>query len=201
MSIIQESGLRKFGTVLKLDDFKRSRDRRKLESDAFAYCAIDVVKACTAFAHTEGIRDNVRYVFEKGDPEDHLTKWFRECGYNDPHFAWSRPHTDDKGVEPVLGLQAADWLAYEYYLDADRLLYHTSTDGWALKQFETVQGHIMLRYESVAPNLPDAKAIFESVMNATSRLSKIKEEAEEGESPTVEPTAEMLKTPGPEAKA
>jgi hypothetical protein len=59
----------------------------------------------------------------------------------------------------------------------------------------------MLRYESIAPNLPDAKAIFESVMNATSRLSKIKEEAEEGESPTVEPTAEMLKTPGPEAKA
>jgi len=44
MSIIQESGLRKFGTVLKLDDFKRSRDRRRLRLDAFAYCAIDSSK-------------------------------------------------------------------------------------------------------------------------------------------------------------
>jgi len=117
------------------------------------------------------VRDSIRYVFEKGDPEDHLTKWFRERGYSDPDFAWSSPCTDDKGVQPFLGLQAADWLVYEYYLDADRLLFHIPSDRWALRQFEAVQGHIMLRYGNIEVNLPDAQTTYESVMNATTRLS------------------------------
>jgi hypothetical protein len=149
MSIIRECGLRKFGSVMKLDEFRHWRQDRKFAwADAFAFAAIDPVEAFQAYARAEGVTSNVRYVFEKGDPEDQLRRVFRDRGYLEPDFAWSKPHVDRKGViyDPFLGLQAADWIAFEYYLDADRLLYGEPSDRWALRQFETIPGFITLRH-------------------------------------------------------
>lgn len=155
MEIIEGFGLRKFGCVVTLDDFqafkkKKAKELSKLPNvDGFTFAAMTSVKAFHDYAWSEGITSNVRCVFEKGDPEDLLRKIFRLHGYSDPDFAWNRPVTDSKGFtrDPFVGLQAAGWIAYEYYLDADRLLYSDNpSDRWALNRFESLQGNIILQH-------------------------------------------------------
>lgn len=71
-----------------------------------------------------------------------------ECtdeGYIEPDFTWKRPHTDRKGFthDGFVGLQAAGWIAYEYYLDAlhvpDFTLSTSSVEKkgrWAFRQLK-----------------------------------------------------------------
>jgi hypothetical protein len=145
MEIIRGCGLRKFGCVLQPKYFYQSmephkeKDYRTERMKAFTLGATVSADEFYSYAIGEGITRNLRCVFEKGDPEDALRAAFRGSRYNDPDFAWSKPHTDRKGIEhdPFLGLQAAGWIAYEYYLEATH-----SRQRWAFACFEQMTGHI-----------------------------------------------------------
>jgi hypothetical protein len=171
MSIIWEFGLRKFGCILILKDFKHATAKRKNTDpnwpviDAYAMAAMRAVESFHHYAKGEGITHNVRYVFEKGDPEHSLRKIFEGFGYLPPDFFWAKPHTDNKGFsyEPFVGLQAADWLAYEYFLDAQRILYSTHRDRWALSEFEKMPGGLVLTGESVRDHEAMARLAADAV--------------------------------------
>jgi hypothetical protein len=146
MEIIQGCGLRKFGCVLEPKYFYQSMEPHKniifaVRMKAFTLGAVVSADEFYNYAIGQGITRNLRCVFEKGDPEDALRAAFRGSGYTDPDFAWSKPHTDRKGVEhdPFLGLQAAGWIAYEYYLEAKH-----SRQRWAFNCFEDLIGHIKM---------------------------------------------------------
>ena len=69
--------------------------------------------------------------------------------------------------DPFIGLQAAGWVAYEYYLDSDRLFYSDPSHRWALEQFEKLPGHIILNYYGdPRPNNSAMEKVFEAKMNA-----------------------------------
>ncbi|MFL6351555.1 MAG: hypothetical protein ACJ74Z_06870 [Bryobacteraceae bacterium] len=162
MSIIRECGLRKFDSMIRLEDFRYSIDKHADELknwpllEVFAVTAMRAVEAFQAYARREGITRNIRYVFDKGDPEDQLRTLFREYGFAEPDFTWSKPNTDRKGFshDPFVGLQAAGWVTYEYYLDAARMLYSTPTDRWAFQEFESIPGHIHLETPSPSRQMP-----------------------------------------------
>jgi hypothetical protein len=84
-NIIQSCGLRKFGAILVLDDFGKSKQKiveaGHADIAAYAFAAMNAVEDFVAYAKGEGVVKNVRFVFEKGDPEDDLRKLFREKGY------------------------------------------------------------------------------------------------------------------------
>jgi len=183
-SLIESCGLRKFGCILRMDDYQQVRqkyvDKGHPSIDAFAFAAVHAVDDFHAYARGEGVPDNnVKFVFEKGDPEDHLRKILRDRNYGDPYFAWKTLHIDGKGVkhDPFIGLQAAGWLAYEFYLDADRLLYSDPTERWALQRFQTLRGDLKLQHRGqLLPAMPDKQKIFNSIRTSIDRLEKAKKD-------------------------
>ncbi len=189
--VIQGCGLRKFGCILRLADFKDVLRRKggvsELEGwlliDAYAFAAINAVHDLNSFATREGVAKNVRYVFEKGDPESDRRQAFRGYKFSDPDFAWPRSHKDSKGAVhiPFLGLQAADWLAYEYYLDSNNLLNFEKPirDRWPMQQFESLPGAVTLRYggDLMRGTLVPAAEAFARVREATAQLEVIRAES------------------------
>jgi len=171
MDIIHECGLRKFGSVIRIDDYKdvtkKWNPSGNLDAwpllDAFAICSMTCIEDFYSYASGEGVTNNLRYVFEKGDPEETLRLICRGKKIPDPDFAWSREYVDSKGSkhDPFVGLQAAGWIAYEYYLGADRLLSGKPSDRWAFRQFETIPGHVkVLHHKELAPNIPSMRKIM-----------------------------------------
>jgi hypothetical protein len=179
-NIIQVHGLRKFGCILHLDSFSEVKKNRAGQPgiermEAFGFAAVKAVEAFYSFAKGEGVRANVRFVFEKGDPEDMLRSIFRARGFPDPDFAWNRPHADSKGImhDPFIGLQAADWIAYEYYLDVQHLLYSGASDRWALLQFASLPGNIRLIYKDrLVPYIPNSEVQSKSIKKAIDALGR-----------------------------
>lgn len=188
--IIQDCGLRKFGVVLHLESFVKIRKKHSADPflgpfvnrvDAFAYAATMAVESFQAYAAGEGIHDNVRYVFEKGDPEHILRRLFVAKGLVEPDFMWCKPHTGSKGFsyDPFVGLQAAGWIAYEYYLDMERLLYSGPSDRWALRQFETLPGYLTIRTAKdteLMPYVGDLTPDTRSIEDASDLLRRAAEE-------------------------
>lgn len=185
MEIIKSCGLRKFGCILMLEHYRNVMGKRVKQGvpklDCFAFAALKAVDDYHAFAKAEGIKHNVKSVFEKGDPEDHLRKLFREYGHEEPHFTWSKTHTDQKGFthDPFLGLQAAGWIAYEFYLDAHRLYFEKPTERWALKQFQTLPGQLKFMYDKervLQPKVTNPQEIFESLRTSIQHLEKARKD-------------------------
>jgi hypothetical protein len=155
IGIIQATGLRKFGRILQRDDISHIRNLAKdygVQLDGFTVAAMETVHDFHAYAKSEGVNRDVRCVFEKGDPERGLRELFDQYGLASPFFEWSKPHSDRKGFRHggFIGLQAAGWLAYEYYLDARRLLGGPQpSDRWAFRAFESIPGHLQLMHRGV----------------------------------------------------
>jgi len=150
MEIIHECGFRKFGSVLRPADFRQHIAQWQKdgypEMTSFAFAAMKAVEDFCAYAKAEGIKRNVRFVFDRGDPEHEIRVLFKHYGMHDPHFESDTPFVDRKGFEydPFLGLQASDWLAYEYRLDALHFFESKPTDRWALRQFDKLPGTVRL---------------------------------------------------------
>ena len=193
MDIIHSCGLRKFGHVIRIDDYKGVLKKHNPGSDipawpmldAFTICATNCIDKLYSYAKSEGINKNLRYIFEKGDPEDMLRHICRARRLQDPDFQWGKPYTDSKGVEhdPFVGLQAAGWIAYEYYLDADRLLFGQPSERWALQQFESLPGHvIVLHHKELLPDIPRLHALMqekcENVRDAAFWLESVRSRAD-----------------------
>lgn len=183
MAIIKDAGLRKFGSVLHVDGYIKTRkkyiDQGYASLHPFAFAAMRAVDSFHAFARAEGVLRNVECVFEKGDPETDLRKLFAEYGYAEPFFKRSTPHRDRKGFEhdPFLGLEAAGWITYEYYLDSERLLFSQATDRWALQQFEALPGDILFLYrDAPGPPLMDEQKMHDALAESIERLEHARNE-------------------------
>lgn len=210
MDIIYKCGLRKFGHVIRIEDYKGVLAKHNLTrpipawpvlNDAFVICAMKCIENFYAYAKGEGVTSNIRYVFDKGDPEDALRLICRGHKLQQPDFQWSRPVVDSKGIahDPFIGLQAAGWIAYEYYLDANRLLFGQPSDRWALQEFESMPGHvIVLHHKELLPDLPSLRNLMqtktEAVRDATLWLDLITRPKEELEKLSGMP--EFIESPG-----
>lgn len=150
MAIIRQCGLRKFGSVVTIEDYVRSNQKYGFDPDgtAFAFCGMKCAEAFTEYAHSIGVRENLEYLFEKGGPEQTLRDWFTAFGFTDPNFRWKTVHFDRMGTKhhPFVGLQAADWIAYEYYLASDRRIYEqfSAEDRWAITEFQAMPGSVIV---------------------------------------------------------
>jgi hypothetical protein len=176
MDIIQEHGLRRFGCGVPLDVHNKI-DKSIGNFDAYVHAALASVDEFNNYARTIKVDRNVRYVFEKGEREVELRKRFQDEGYTEPDFTWKRPHMDRKGFthDGFMGLQTAGWLAYEYYLDALRVVlnptassYSVEDGRWAFRQFETLTGRIQLAKS------PQVSELAMKVRDASKHLRKLR---------------------------
>jgi hypothetical protein len=194
IEVIQECGLRKFGSVLWISDQHKARATMNLSVDdtasPYVMCARTAVEDFIGFALGEGQRDNIEYIFERGDEESKLRKHFRKHGFHDPSFKWKHPVTP-KGVtqQPFIGLQAAGWIVWEYYMSFCRsfaeFFKHDVKGRWALQIFDDhrrVPGEVKILYKSapLVDFMRQYQASFvdlnESIVEATKRLEAAKRE-------------------------
>ena len=155
LSIMSECGLRKFGALIDKPSVQKAKKNMGMEDgpymDDYVVCCRRVVNDLFKYARGEGIFD-ISVIFEKGDSEDLLRKHFRHNRLPEPDFRWSKDFTDRKGVahHPLLGLQAAGWVAWEYYVDSCRTL-GLSHEPWTAKgrvpyqAFEKMPGNIIIQ--------------------------------------------------------
>jgi hypothetical protein len=158
MGIIQSCNLRKFGTIIPVKAHRTIDEalRKRLFLDAYVQGARTTVATFDNHARSLKVYPRVRYVFEKGDSEDLVRKRFSDDCLNEPTFTWKTEHLDRKGVlrEEFVGLQAAGWIAYEYFLDLKRRndsYARTKEARWAHEQFDRrVPGQIEIQTEESA---------------------------------------------------
>jgi hypothetical protein len=194
IEVIQECGLRKFGSVLWTTDQHKARTMMGLSTDhtasPYVMCARSAVEDFHTVAIGQGQRDNIEYVFEKGDEEGRLREHFRKHGFHDPSFKWKHPVTL-KGItqQPFIGLQAAGWIVWEYYMSFCRsfaeFFKHDVKGRWALQIFDDhrcVPGEVKILYKStpLMDFVRQYQASFvdlsESIVEATKRLEAAKRE-------------------------
>lgn len=153
MDVIWSNELRRFGCCIPLAVHNEiDADIRGRSFDAYVHAALASVDHFNSYARS--IRaERVKYVFEKGEREDDLRKRFAQDGYSEPHFTWKRPHRDRKGFldDGFIGLQAAGWIAYEYWLDVSKTLdfgkpltEKIESGRWAFQQFEKMLGVVQI---------------------------------------------------------
>lgn len=178
MDLIRGHGLTRFGCAVPLPIHNRLDSTIKDRFfDAYVHASLAAVDHFNHYARELRV-ECVRYVFEKGEREDGLRQRFREEGYNDPDFTWKKPHRTRKGfVDPgFLGLQAAGWIAYEYYLDMTKTLNlnmpltKKQEEGrWAFQQFESLPGGAIQLVMS-----PDSSNMVMKIRDATRHLRNLK---------------------------
>jgi hypothetical protein len=153
LGIIQECGLRKFGALLRKKDLIKAKEVMGLETepgiDHYVLCSRATLDDLYSYARGEGENGNLAAVFEKGDSEDKLKKHLKRHGLLEPDFRWSREVIDRKGITttPFLGLQAAGWIVWEYYLDFCRVAglkgpAPTDSGRVPFRAFEALPGHL-----------------------------------------------------------
>jgi len=162
MGVIEDCGLRKFGDLLWVSDQHKAKKMMELSTDStatpYVLCARATVQDFNTFAIGDGQRENVEYIFEKGDEEDKLAKHLKKHSFHEAKFLWSRP-VEKKGITrlPFIGLQAAGWIVWEYYVNFDRSFqekyshYPYPPERWALKIFDDhtrVRGDVKVLYKS-----------------------------------------------------
>jgi hypothetical protein len=162
MGVIEDCGLRKFGSVLWTSDQQKAKEMLGLSSDPtatpYVLCARSAVEDFNSHAIGEGQRDSLEYVFEKGDEEHKLRRHFEKHSFHEPTFRWSKP-VEKKGITrpPFIGLQAAGWIVWEYYMDFSRWfdkkhIHKVSPpDRWAFNVFDNhrrIPGEVKVLYKS-----------------------------------------------------
>lgn len=194
MNVIQTCGLRKFGSLLWVADKNKAREMMGLSKDStaspYVMCSRAAVEDFIRYAKGEGQRESIEYIFEKGDEESRLRQHFQKHSFADPIFRWKH-EVVRKGLtyKPYLGLQAAGWIVWEYYVSFTRsfgsLFKHGIEGRWALQVFDDhrqVPGEIKILYKS-APFVDFARQfketfpdLFGPISEATSRLEAAKRE-------------------------
>ena len=186
MKVIQDCGLRKFGSVLWTDDHNKAKAMMGLSTDStaspYVLCSRAAVEDFISYATREGQRENIEYIFEKGDEEDKLRQHFKKHSFQESIFRWSKP-VEKKGItqRPFIGLQAAGWIVWEYYLSFFRsfqeLFNHGVEGRWALRMFEDhrcVPGEIKILYKS-APLVDLMRQFRQSYVDLSQSVSEATE--------------------------
>jgi hypothetical protein len=175
MGIIESQGLQKFVVIVPIDVHHAidKELRKRLLVDAYVVGSMLAIGDFHQHAKRMGTERNLRYVFEKGDSEDLLRKRLEADGYETPDFEWKVPTVSRKGIhrDGFLGLQAAGWLAYEYYLSANRMLQDGPNNRWPIEQFEKMPGHPHIQTRESAY----ANELAMRIADETAYLGKVKQ--------------------------
>jgi hypothetical protein len=161
--------------------------------DPYVLCARATIDDLYAFAQREGFGRDILTVFEKGDPEGLLRKHLHKHGFPDPQFAWAREFRKKGRLQPTfLGLQAAGWLVWEYYVDFCRIFglsEHPPTDlgREALRAFEQMPGDI---------RIPHLRNPLEDVLRQSDKAFRKSLQVTNDASRTLEKIVEDHKTGG-----
>ncbi len=158
LDVIEGCGLRKFGAIIKKSDFPRAKEIAGFATDCtvdpYVLCARSSVDDLYAFCKRESIDGSIGTIFEKGDSEDSLRKHFDKHGFPDPEFAWCKEVIKKgKSQRQFIGLQAAGWIVWEYYVDFCRVfgladIPPTDNGRVPLRRFESLPGNIKIPYLS-----------------------------------------------------
>jgi hypothetical protein len=140
----------KFGVIVTNETFRNILSpETKEEWDLNVYslagrcCALQV----NEWATKRDFKFPIKLVFEKGDPHaGKLHHRLVEDGYQAPAFEPKKDERTPQGVliPAFIPLQAADFLAYEIYLEVDRIAKgdNIHPKRWALTEFDKMPGDI-----------------------------------------------------------
>ena len=185
MEVIENCGLRKFGSLLWNGDLNKAKAMMGLSTDStaspYTLCARAAVEDFNAYAIGENQCANIEYIFERGDEENRLRQHFRKHSFQEPLFRWKHP-VEHKGIiqQPFMGLQAAGWIVWEYYIAFDRAFqekysyYPYPPERWALNRFDDhthVPGAVKILYKS-APFLHWLKNHHSSFLDLPKTISE-----------------------------
>ncbi len=149
MAIIQTHTHRKFGVAIIADFMSGLEAENKkafLMEKLFPIAARSAATRVYKWAQMERFSYRPQLVFEDGDfGKGDLMEGLKQDGWGSPDFRLKKDkHSEDGMVELAFTpLQAADMLAYEYRLAAERL--HSSgrfDERWAYLQFEKMLGQV-----------------------------------------------------------
>ncbi len=168
MKLISKYAYRKFGFIISVDECPQMlSDEWNIR--AYALAAMDCVVQVDQWAtSSERIRrSSIEYVFEDGDKgQGRLITLMQNCGLPFPLFRpGKRPEQTPSGnsIPPFVPLQAADWVAGEYFMEAQRLVGKASGKRkgprWGFQEFETFTGNV--RYATEAKDLSALEQTFE----------------------------------------
>jgi hypothetical protein len=190
LEVITSCGLRKFGAIIKKSDFTKGKAHLGFSADStvdpYVLCSRSTVNDLHAFAKGEGADKTIITVFEKGDSEDLLKKHFDKHGLPEPEFAWSKEvYKKGKLQRIFIGLQAAGWITWEYYVDFCRVSglndnRPTEKGRAAFRAFEDMPGNIKIPFASnlLGDILKQSSNSFgesqKVVHDATKRLEEIR---------------------------
>jgi hypothetical protein len=149
MNIIRSHAYRKFGLGIVNDTFRASLSTTTMEQwslNAYSLAGRTCVKDVDEWTFEEHCRSTVEFVFEEGDKGwGLLCTRLLEDGYQKPTKRPKKDRYTPEGflVPAFVPLQAADFLAYEYFLELTRAVDGSDHNTrWALEEFERMPGRI-----------------------------------------------------------
>jgi hypothetical protein len=151
MEVIRTHAYLKFGVMVSIKGFGVNFSEAEKEEwllNAYSFAGYKSVKEVCKWAQREHIKSSIEHIFEEGDlGRGKLEKLAEDSG----HILQFRPgkedRTTDSGnvISAFVPLQAADFLAAEYFMEAERRLKrNTRRDKprWGYLQFNDMRGTI-----------------------------------------------------------
>jgi hypothetical protein len=167
IGIIEPHAFRKFGVVLEvrgMADHFSDADRAEWNLNAYSLASLFCVKYVERWAARERIKVPIEYVFEEGDiGRDQLEKRLRRRGCKVQFKPGKRDRKTGAGssVPAFVPLQAADFIAGEYFMEAERRVKNIpkrSSPRWPYLQFDRMQGTVR---KAMYENLEKLRNLFE----------------------------------------
>lgn len=149
MTLVKSHAYRKLGIVVTNKTFKdivSAETKEEWHLNAYSLAGRTCAKQVGEWAKTERITSPIEYVFVEGDVgADKLSKRMIEDGNPAPHFRPKKDRVTPRGVlvPAFIPLQAADFLAYEVFLEVDRVKKSDPhPPRWGLLEFDRMLGDI-----------------------------------------------------------
>ena len=184
MEIIKSHAYRKFALAVEVPVFVQGLDEEfRKQFYLTAYSLLGRVVAAEAYSwHRElKLSAPLKLVFETGDDQEELSKRMQGDGYPAPDFRPKTDRTSKLGIfeSGYLPLQAADFLAYEYFLKMKRTVEGLDDSRvWAWSEFARIIGEPGVFTEQ---SLIGAQELFSAIRVAQESVRTISRAAESGQ--------------------
>jgi hypothetical protein len=151
MELIKAHAYRKFGVVVSNKGFGANfseADRNEWRLTAYSFAGYRSIMEVSKWAMRDRIRSPIEHIFEEGDlGRDKLEKSATNSGHTIQFRPGKKDRKTDSGnaISAFVPLQAADFLAAEYFMEAERrlkIIKKRSKPRWAYLEFDKMMGNI-----------------------------------------------------------
>lgn len=151
MELIKAHAYRKFGVVVSNKGFATNfseADRKEWRLTAYSFAGYRSVMEVSKWAMRDQIKSPIEHIFEEGDlGRNKLEKSATNSGHNIQFRPGKKDRKTDSGnvISAFVPLQAADFVAAEYFMEADRrlrIIEKRSKPRWAYIEFDKIAGTI-----------------------------------------------------------